>query len=907
MTISFPTTRHPSPSTRCYQLTHDYLVPSLREWLTRKQQETRRGRAELRLAERAAAWHTKPDNRHLPAWWEWTNIRLFTSNRSWTHVQRRMMRKAGRYHALRGLVIAVFLTLAGWGFYEGHGTLQAHALKDRLLDADTAEVPAIVMDMAPYRRWLDPLLRDAYEEAGNDPRKQLHASLALLPVDAGQKDYLYARLLDADPRDVAVLRDFLGPHKHEFLNKLWAVALKPPKGQEQQRLRAACALAAYDLTGKSWENVQDQVANDFVAVPVVYVERWMKALWPVRAKLLGALAAVYRDGRRDPSERNVATNILANYAAEYPHVLADLVMDADEKQFALLFPKLQDHGAGGLNILLGELDKEVNIEVKEIVKLQGTLAQGDDKVKISLGVSVPAKVFQVPMRAEKRYVMGMYSEDLDAFLMLRDHTGKELAVAHDSAGNKYASLAFTPSQDDSYKIYTSSLKKTGSFLLTVTEIVGQVAKETLAKRQANAAVALLRMGRPEKVWPLLKHRPDPRTRSYLTDRLGPLGADADVIVQRLMEELDVTIRRALILSLGEFAGKSWPGADHQRIVNTMRDIYSTTDDAGIHESAEWLLRHWEQEKWLMQINEEWAKNKDQMEKRLQRIRNDLASQAASASGDPAAPQAQWYVNAGGQTMVVIPGPVEFLMGSPAEEKDRFDNEFRHRKRIGRNFGIAAKPVTIDEYRRSNINYANFTFRFAPAASCPAANTNWLEAAKYCNWLSEQEGIPKDQWCYETNKKGDLTSTRAHYLDLAGYRLPTEAEWECACRAGALTSRAYGESDELLGKYAWYMPNAGNRSWPVGTKKPNDFGLFDMHGNVWNWCQERYADYPKGKDGQAFDDIEEGDLRIKDGDFRVLRGGWYGTRASGARAADRVRSPSEGHSGSGGFRPARTFR
>ena len=85
-----------------YQLTHDYLVPSLRDWLTRKQRETRRGRAELRLAERSALWNAKPENRHLPSVLEWANIRLLTKKRDWTEPQRRMMRRAGRVHGLQG-------------------------------------------------------------------------------------------------------------------------------------------------------------------------------------------------------------------------------------------------------------------------------------------------------------------------------------------------------------------------------------------------------------------------------------------------------------------------------------------------------------------------------------------------------------------------------------------------------------------------------------------------------------------------------------------------------------------------------------------------------------------------------------------------------------------------------------
>ncbi len=93
----------PRSPERFYQLTHDYLVPSLRNWLTRKQRETRGGRAELRLAERTALWTAKPENRHLPAWWEWATIRLFTSPRDWAPAQCRLMRRAARFHAVRGI------------------------------------------------------------------------------------------------------------------------------------------------------------------------------------------------------------------------------------------------------------------------------------------------------------------------------------------------------------------------------------------------------------------------------------------------------------------------------------------------------------------------------------------------------------------------------------------------------------------------------------------------------------------------------------------------------------------------------------------------------------------------------------------------------------------------------------
>src|ERR1019366_1944343 len=193
-------------SAKYYQLTHDYLVPSLRDWLTRKQKETRRGRAELLLADRAVVWNARPENRQLPSLSQWFRIRWLTAKKQWTPPQRKMMGRATRYHAVRWLVVIVLLSLIGWGGYEIQGTLKAHALLDSLLRAETTQVPNIVADMPPYRRWLNPLLHEAQAQAvkDNEPRKQLHASLALLPVDGTQVAYLKDRLLDAAPNEVLV-------------------------------------------------------------------------------------------------------------------------------------------------------------------------------------------------------------------------------------------------------------------------------------------------------------------------------------------------------------------------------------------------------------------------------------------------------------------------------------------------------------------------------------------------------------------------------------------------------------------------------------------------------------------------------------------------------------------------------
>jgi serine/threonine protein kinase/formylglycine-generating enzyme required for sulfatase activity len=826
-----------------YQLTHDYLVPSLRNWLTRKQKETRRGRAELLLADRAAIWNARPENRQLPSLLQWLQIRWHTRKKQWTPPQRKMMGRAGRFYALRGFVVAVLLAVVGWGGYEGHGWLQAHALRDRLLDANINEVPSIVQDMAPYRRWLDPLLHEAYAQAerDNDRRKQLHASLALLPVDASQVRYLTERLLDAEAGDVAVLRDALFPHKENLAQVLWPIVEAPEKGREAQRLRAAAALAKYDPESEKWAKASVLVAQDLVRENAVYLLYWSEAFRPVKDSLLAPLGDIFRDQRLERSaERSLATNLLADYATYNPPFLADLLMDADEKQFAVIYPKVKNHGEEGSLPLTGEIDK----------KLPPDLPSADEK------------------------------------------------------------------------------------------------REKLAKRQANAAVALLRLNRPAKVWPLLKRIPpdDPRRRSYLIHRLSPLGADAEAIIQRLDEEPDMTICRALLLSLGEFDEKALAPEVRQALLPRLQEMYRTAADPGLHAAAEWLLRQWRQADWLKQANEAWAKNEKGRNQRIETIQ-----QLVTKDREKTPPQ--WYVTSQGQTLVVIPGPVEFVMGSPPTEEGRQAVETQHQRRIGRTFALAAKAVTVREFRQflkeskleawfeAGGDAAPVMKQFSPDEDGPAILVDWYRGAAYCNWLSRQDGLPEEQWCYETNarqlsqaqvgvfaslvlphhplvgaaqtsyfllgRQPQVTALKRDYLGLRGYRLPTEAEWEYACRAGAVTSRSYGETAPLLPEYGWYEKNAGERTRPVGVKKPNDLGLFDVHGNVYTWCQESYRSYPEAKDGGRVEDKEDA-LNISSSTPRVLRGGSFVTPAVIVRSAYRDRILPASRLIYVGFRPARTF-
>jgi formylglycine-generating enzyme required for sulfatase activity len=388
-------------------------------------------------------------------------------------------------------------------------------------------------------------------------------------------------------------------------------------------------------------------------------------------------------------------------------------------------------------------------------------------------------------------------------------------------------------------------------------------KAALARRQANVGVALVVMGQGEKVWPNMKRTPDPTLRSFLIDRMSPGGVEGKVLWNRLEAEKDVTIRRAMLVSLGEFGLDRLSPMERRKFVPRLVQLYREDPDSGVHGATDWLLRQWQTADEQKDIDQGLATGKVEGRR-------------------------QWYINGQRQTMVVVDKPGEFWMGEGAT---------RHKEEINRSYVIAARHVTVEQFLRFRKDHT-IDKRSGLTSDCPVNNVSWYDAAAYCNWLSEREGIPKDQWCYEPNEKNEYAEgmkTAANYLERIGYRLPTEAEWEFACRAGADTAFSFGEPEDLVGKYAWSARNSSGKSHPVGTLRPNDLGLFDMHGNILGWCQD------------LFD--EAGLVFVMGGDknSRVLRGGSQAYDASRGRSAYRHCCSPSIQSYLNGFRPARTFK
>jgi formylglycine-generating enzyme required for sulfatase activity len=346
---------------------------------------------------------------------------------------------------------------------------------------------------------------------------------------------------------------------------------------------------------------------------------------------------------------------------------------------------------------------------------------------------------------------------------------------------------------------------------------------------------------------------------------------------------ETSVRRALILALGTYSTKALSPTEREPLINELVELYRNDPDSGIHGAAEWTLRRLNQEGRLKEVDAGLSKLKDPGGRR-------------------------WFVNSQGQTFALVEGPVEFRMGSPPTEPDRIAaNEIPHRRIIPRRFAIATKEVTVEEYQRfvrenPGGDHAD-NDQYSPDPKGPMNNVSWYHAVAYCNWLSRKENLSE---CYERNSLGEYAERMAIPADAlrrAGYRLPTEAEWEYACRAGADTRRSYGLSVELLEAYARYQANSKDHAWPSGSLLPNELGLFDMLGNVHEWCQECLLPYRPGRDGPVFDDINMLEYVQT---ARLLRGGAFIDPASGVRSALRAWFAPANRISNFGFRLARTY-
>ena len=832
---------------RYYQLTHDYLVPSIRDWLTRKQRETWAGRAELALAERTIQWSRTSERRFFPSIFEYLAIQMGVPRRRRSREQRRLMRAATRSYGYHTLLIVMTLGLLTGLAWETNGRNQGRRLVAQIVSAVPWELPRLLdHDLPGYRRWADPLLRDALktgkvhqavavsvgpgvhdspsavkptrrEELSTAESVRLHASLALLDVDDSQTKYLAERLLDCSFDEFPIIRDRLVPKPDKpsartdrLAENLWRTfrGTDSPvaRTSEQQgtilkaRLRAGMALAQW-TPSDAWKEADIVfLAERLTAEHPIHQATLLESLRPLAAKLVPHLEARFRDGALRETERVAAAQALRDYAADDIPKIAGLLVDAEPAQFEILFP------------LATEQQDAMLPELQRVAALKPGAELSDVK-RIKLG----------KQRAGAAVSLMRLKDTVHACNALEYH-------------------------DDP-------------------EALAQFAHRQRSRRAT--ADQLLDAG--PQGW--VKAVPTPRgvTPDQLLDALEMAAAVPPKNLPSPAVSQSPSIRCGLILALGEFPFADIPQSRSAKLIATLENWYRNDPRSAIHGAAGWLLRKWEKTEVVTKVDQ------------------------TALAHDPTG-QRDWFVDVvhgefEGQpfedsfTFVVFPAG-EFEMGSPASENARSDDETQHHVRLTRPIAVCDRELTVGQWQhfeRATGKKAKLDDKKSPTPAHPMNFVTWYGAVHYCQWLTAKGGGTDGDQCYgvpDFSKPDSEMDDRPFHPERLGYRLPTEAEWEYASRCSGLrSSYGFGSDRVLLPLYANYLDTSNDTTRIGGSLRPNGRGLFDMHGNILEWCH----DWHKKEYAITDEPDPHGPGKTKN---RILRGGSWSSAGRDCRSADR---------------------
>ncbi|RUL87842.1 bifunctional serine/threonine-protein kinase/formylglycine-generating enzyme family protein [Tautonia sociabilis] len=750
-----------------YQLSHDFLVAPIRQWLDRERHASRKGRAQIRLASIAASWAEHPVPGRLPSLLEWTGIVLYTSPRRWSAVERRMMLAAARRLLLRSAAILVLAAALLSAFRVVRERERADALLTLALEADDRGLSALLPEIAVHRRRLRENLERLEFSPGAGARAREVAGLLLFlddPTEA-RASSLRDRLRSARADGVRLIRGALARHPSQSGADRLRRDLLDDNLDPALRLRAGCALIALGpIDAPAWREAAPALALALLEEDRHAIPSWIELLGPAAPLLVPTLGQGCSDPSWEPSQRLAAAEILADI----------LGPRRDSEQLARWAIAAEPEAS--------------------LVLLRALQAQPDPGPALSM-----------------------------------------LRQALDDGDQ-------APPGDEAID------------------------------RAAMAAIALALLGHSDPLTDAIRHRDDPSLRSHTIDAIARRGLAPLLLGKNaLRADLDPAALQAMLLAWAETNRSVIPSPSEAAVAESASRLFASHPHAGVHAAAGLLLRRWG----------------------LPLPEPSPDAEFEGRGGPDIGPR--WMAGPNGHTLVVLPGPAAFPMGSPPDEPDRFPYENRHLREIVRPIAVADTEVTVAQYQAFDPSYQPDE-RYASDPNCPVGGITWFNAARYCNWLSQEDGLPPDQWCYpDPVEPGAALPPDA--FDRPGFRLLTEAEWEYLCRAGTSTARPFGASTGLLNRHARTWLNSNGRSGPVAQFLPNQFGLFDTLGSLWEWCHDGppgpygavenglYPGYPPDAGNRPVPDHVD-PIPPSGDSWRMIRGGVFDGSPSLARSAHR---------------------
>ncbi len=408
----------------------------------------------------------------------------------------------------------------------------------------------------------------------------------------------------------------------------------------------------------------------------------------------------------------------------------------------------------------------------------------------------------------------------------------------------------------------------------IARLKAQFATATKPNDRFRLSVMALQLGEAEPAKQMLALAADPSQRTLFI-HFHEWRGNLDDYARLLLETDDADFQSGLCQALGQIPVTELTASERQALEPVLKHLYEHSLYGSVHSVAKWAMQQWKLD-----------------------VPKTLAT-------DPAKPAKDWYVNPLGMTLLKIPaGSFERLERQAEDGTDK-----KTLVTLSKAFWLGDCEVTRKQFEAfiADPEYppaekpVGWIIRelYCPTADCPVNGVNWIDAILFCNWLSRREGLsPYYERTGEKQKVG-IGDAKLEWdvwrsvPEAGGYRLPTDAEWEYACRAKSATNFCFGDDESLLGHYAIFFTD---KTQPVSSRQPNGWGLFDMHGNIYEWNNDWYDS------NSGLPSIDQAELSAGP----VLRGGSFSRLSVLLRSAHRNISGPANRSGYFGFRLARNY-
>jgi serine/threonine protein kinase/formylglycine-generating enzyme required for sulfatase activity len=778
-----------------FQLTHDYLVPSLRDWLTRKQRETKKGRAELKLAERAAVWGANPENKQLPTTVEWLQIRWHTAASRWTEPQRKMMRRAAKVHGLTwggtlvallllGLSVQYWVSQRDWSNKQEQTRIAAESLQNNL-------GPSIPVNIRELKKLPETLVQTELAErfATDNSRHKLALAFALAAYGQVQTEYLVSRIDDVATADTANFVEALAMDRERAVTEIKAEAVKcGPESLWRRKAKLAIAALALGDTEIAADMCQYEDRPD-PGQRTIFINEFPKWEWylPERKINLQQLAKLVADndhsGLRsglslavgripvdqlqelNPSGLDAWNQLATRWFKEHRDTSTHSAASWLLRQWKLPLPEVLDQ-----HEILSDRNWFVNSAAMTMLRITPPPSEPEPEPEIQLddpleqyrqalqqlGDAVPEELPTPQLRSRAI-----------AYFQTGDHTAA-LADLESLLVNE--AIANNPGQLPVYRILCLSRLGRHEEATAAYESV----RETLnASLQLQLYLGVL----------LPTYRGDHAAAAEL---LGQVTSDDTLGDSELYDAACAAALSAQHLSESHPDFGSFKTLALELLAKSIRAGYS--DGRHLSQDVDFAVLHGERE------------FKSLLSKILRR----------SSDRERTVPEADYWI----ARCEVTRGQFESFM---ADAKYEFE-----------------KPT----------DWPGVDTDISPTSGHPAQGVSWYDAVMYCNWLSRRDGKPP---AYRKTGKQEKSGPREELYDqwelvggATGYRLPLAVEWEYATRAGSQTAWSSGGDEQLLADYCQMSPWS-KLAAVVGHKLPNAWGLQDVHGNMGEWCNDVYGE------------------------------------------------------------------